>query len=146
MRFSGFKIISEALSGHKGWDATWRDATPKSHYDYIIIGGGGHGLAGVVEHGLSPLSGFGHVAQHEPAPGNEKGHGGVEHRIVAQGRGQGTAEEGAKGAGKLRGGIGQGDAHGEFVAMAELQREVHGGGLEALEGGADADEYEHREQ
>ena len=45
MRFSGFKIISEALSGHKGWDATWRDATPKSHYDYIIIGGGGHGLA-----------------------------------------------------------------------------------------------------
>ncbi|MGB2036819.1 MAG: sarcosine oxidase subunit beta family protein, partial [Candidatus Puniceispirillaceae bacterium] len=29
----------------KGWDATWRDATPKSHYDYIIIGGGGHGLA-----------------------------------------------------------------------------------------------------
>ena len=45
MRFSGFKIISEALSGHKGWDATWRDATPKLHYDYIIIGGGGHGLA-----------------------------------------------------------------------------------------------------
>ena len=45
MRFSGFKIISEALSGHKGWDVTWRDATPKSHYDYIIIGGGGHGLA-----------------------------------------------------------------------------------------------------
>ena len=45
MRFSGFKIISEALRGHKGWDATWRDATPKSHYDYIIIGGGGHGLA-----------------------------------------------------------------------------------------------------
>ena len=45
MRFSGFKVISEALRGHKGWKATWRDATPKSHYDYIIIGGGGHGLA-----------------------------------------------------------------------------------------------------
>ena len=45
MRFSGFKVISEALRGHKGWEATWRDATPKSHYDYIIIGGGGHGLA-----------------------------------------------------------------------------------------------------
>src|SRR6056300_228459 len=45
MRFSGFKVISEALRGHKGWDATWRDATPKSHYDYIIIGGGVHGLA-----------------------------------------------------------------------------------------------------
>ena len=45
MRFSGFKIICEALRGHKGWDATWRDASPKSRYDYIIIGGGGHGLA-----------------------------------------------------------------------------------------------------
>ena len=45
MRFSGLKIISEVLRGHKGWEATWRDATPKSHYDYIIIGGGGHGLA-----------------------------------------------------------------------------------------------------
>ena len=45
MRFSGLKVISEALRGHKGWEATWRDATPKSHYDYIIIGGGGHGLA-----------------------------------------------------------------------------------------------------
>ena len=45
MRFSGFKIISEALRGHAGWDATWRDASPKSRYDYIIIGGGGHGLA-----------------------------------------------------------------------------------------------------
>ena len=36
MRFSGLKVISEALRGHKGWEATWRDATPKSHYDYII--------------------------------------------------------------------------------------------------------------
>ena len=45
MRFSGFKIISEAFRGHKGWGATWRDASPKSRYDYIIIGGGGHGLA-----------------------------------------------------------------------------------------------------
>ena len=45
MRFSGFKIISEALRGHKGWAATWRDASPKSRYNYIIIGGGGHGLA-----------------------------------------------------------------------------------------------------
>ena len=45
MRFSGFKIIGEALRGHKGWGATWRDATPKTQYEYIIIGGGGHGLA-----------------------------------------------------------------------------------------------------
>ena len=45
MRFSGLKIIKEALTGHKGWQSTWRDATPKSHYDIVIIGGGGHGLA-----------------------------------------------------------------------------------------------------
>ena len=45
MRFSGLKVIKEALTGHKGWQHTWRDATPKSHYDVIIIGGGGHGLA-----------------------------------------------------------------------------------------------------
>ena len=44
MRFSGFKIISEALRGHKGWRHL-EDASPKSRYDYIIIGGGGHGLA-----------------------------------------------------------------------------------------------------
>ena len=45
MRFSGIKIIKEALRGHKGWQATWADATPKASYDFIIIGGGGHGLA-----------------------------------------------------------------------------------------------------
>jgi methylglutamate dehydrogenase subunit A len=45
MRFSGFKVIKEALSGHKGWGPQWRNPEPKSHYDIIIIGGGGHGLA-----------------------------------------------------------------------------------------------------
>lgn len=45
MRYSGFRVIKEALTGHKGWGPTWRDATPQSAYDYIIIGGGGHGLA-----------------------------------------------------------------------------------------------------
>jgi sarcosine oxidase subunit beta len=45
MRFSGFKVIKEALTGHKGWGQQWRDPEPKSHYDYVIIGGGGHGLA-----------------------------------------------------------------------------------------------------
>ena len=45
MRFSGFKVIKEALMGHKGWGPQWRDPEPKPHYDIIIIGGGGHGLA-----------------------------------------------------------------------------------------------------
>ena len=45
MSFSGFKVIKEALTGHKGWKPLWRDAQPKPHYDIIVVGGGGHGLA-----------------------------------------------------------------------------------------------------
>jgi len=45
MRYSGFKVIKEALTGHKGWTPAWRDPAPKPQYDIIIIGGGGHGLA-----------------------------------------------------------------------------------------------------
>ncbi len=45
MRYSALKIFKEALTGHKGWKPVWRKAEPQSHYDYIIIGGGGHGLA-----------------------------------------------------------------------------------------------------
>ena len=44
MSFSGFKVIKEALTGHKGWKPLWRDAQPKPHYDIIIVGGG-YGLA-----------------------------------------------------------------------------------------------------
>ncbi|MEO4001226.1 sarcosine oxidase subunit beta family protein [Mesorhizobium sp. CAU 1732] len=45
MRYSGFRLIKEVLTGHKGWTPAWRDAEPKPHYDIIVIGGGGHGLA-----------------------------------------------------------------------------------------------------
>ncbi|WP_294228007.1 sarcosine oxidase subunit beta family protein [uncultured Shimia sp.] len=45
MRYSGIRVIKEALSGHKGWGPLWRDPEPKPHYDFVIIGGGGHGLA-----------------------------------------------------------------------------------------------------
>ena len=45
MRYSGWKVIKEALTGHRGWGPAWRDATPKAEYDYVIVGGGGHGLA-----------------------------------------------------------------------------------------------------
>jgi heterotetrameric sarcosine oxidase beta subunit len=45
MRYSGFKVIKEALTGHKGWSPVWREPTPQPHYDIVIIGGGGHGLA-----------------------------------------------------------------------------------------------------
>lgn len=45
MRYSIFNLAREALTGHRGWPAAWRRATPKSAYDIIIVGGGGHGLA-----------------------------------------------------------------------------------------------------
>ncbi len=45
MRYSAFKLISEALTGNRGWQPVWRDSEPKPGYDIIIVGGGGHGLA-----------------------------------------------------------------------------------------------------
>lgn len=45
MRYSIFSLISQTLKGHRYWQPAWRDAAPKSEYDVLIIGGGGHGLA-----------------------------------------------------------------------------------------------------
>ncbi|ATE63112.1 sarcosine oxidase subunit beta family protein [Rhizorhabdus dicambivorans] len=44
-RFSIFGLARNALSGHRRWRPTWRDAAPRTDYDMIIVGGGGHGLA-----------------------------------------------------------------------------------------------------
>lgn len=60
MRFSGLRILKEGLTGNKGWEPHWRDPEPKSEYDILIIGGGGHGLATAYylakEHGLSNIA------------------------------------------------------------------------------------------
>ena len=45
MRFSGLRVLKEGLTGNKGWEGHWRDATPRDAYDVVIIGGGGHGLS-----------------------------------------------------------------------------------------------------
>ena len=45
MRFSGLRVVKEALTGHKGWAPLWRDPEPQPSYDIVIVGGGGHGLA-----------------------------------------------------------------------------------------------------
>jgi sarcosine oxidase subunit beta len=44
-RYSALSLLRNALSGHRRWPRTWQDAEPKRHYDVVIIGGGGHGLA-----------------------------------------------------------------------------------------------------
>ncbi|MGX9354616.1 sarcosine oxidase subunit beta family protein [Roseobacteraceae bacterium S113] len=59
-RFSGWRVLREGLTGNKGWTPHWRDPEPKSEYDIVIIGGGGHGLATAyylaAEHGLTNVA------------------------------------------------------------------------------------------
>ncbi len=45
MRYSLAQLIKEGFTGNKGWSGLWRNPDPKSHYDIIIVGGGGHGLS-----------------------------------------------------------------------------------------------------
>lgn len=44
-RYSIFSLLRESFRGHRGWAPAWRDPEPKPAYDFIVIGGGGHGLA-----------------------------------------------------------------------------------------------------
>jgi sarcosine oxidase subunit beta len=55
-RFSVWSLLSEAMSGHRGWQRHWRSPDPKPAYDVIVVGAGGHGLATAYylakEHGI----------------------------------------------------------------------------------------------
>ena len=59
-RFSGFAVAREAMRAHIGWEKQWENPEPKSEYDVIIIGAGGHGLATAyylaAEHGISNIA------------------------------------------------------------------------------------------
>ncbi|MEK9822694.1 MAG: sarcosine oxidase subunit beta family protein [Gammaproteobacteria bacterium] len=44
-RYSAFSLLKNALSHHENWQRVWRNPEPKKHYDVIVVGGGGHGLA-----------------------------------------------------------------------------------------------------
>ncbi|MGJ8631090.1 MAG: sarcosine oxidase subunit beta family protein [Glaciecola sp.] len=59
-RYSGFGLARHTLSHHENWQRVWRNPTPKSKYDVIIVGGGGHGLATAYylakEHGITNVA------------------------------------------------------------------------------------------
>jgi sarcosine oxidase subunit beta len=44
-RYSALSLLRHALDGHRQWPRAWRDPQPKPHYDVVIVGAGGHGLA-----------------------------------------------------------------------------------------------------
>jgi methylglutamate dehydrogenase subunit A len=45
MRYSILALLAHAATGNRRWTPAWRDAAPKAAYDFVIVGGGGHGLA-----------------------------------------------------------------------------------------------------
>jgi methylglutamate dehydrogenase subunit A len=44
-RYSGWRMVKEAVRGHIGWERTLTDVEPRARYQVVIVGGGGHGLA-----------------------------------------------------------------------------------------------------
>jgi sarcosine oxidase subunit beta len=58
--FSALSLLRMGLSGQRGWKPQWRSPDPKSAYDAIIVGGGGHGLGTAYylarEHGLTNIA------------------------------------------------------------------------------------------
>jgi len=43
--YSGFSLIRHGLSGHRHWPKACRASHVRNHYDVVVIGAGGHGLA-----------------------------------------------------------------------------------------------------
>ncbi len=60
MKFSVVNLLRQAFADNRGWPEQWRAATPRSSYDVVIVGAGGHGLATAYylasEHGVRNIA------------------------------------------------------------------------------------------
>lgn len=45
MRYSALALLRGALTSHRHWQPAWTSPDPRSAYDVVIVGAGGHGLA-----------------------------------------------------------------------------------------------------
>lgn len=58
--YSAFSLFRHALSGHRKWPRALPDVAPKAHYDVVIVGAGGHGLAAAYylasKHGITNVA------------------------------------------------------------------------------------------
>jgi len=60
LRFNFLNLLQQSFGGHQGWPEQWRSPAPRSEYDALIVGGGGHGLATAYymakEHGMKNIA------------------------------------------------------------------------------------------